>query len=318
MIELVPPIYSELSLDENLLVLVRNGIRVVHLTGVHYPFLSEREVLRIAREYSERGIRIYAGHAPGGNLASLNEAEREKALRRHREALHKLSLMGAEVMVLHGGIVERVEDLHKAKEALLESLRELVELAELEGVRLAIENDAIATTFPRPLLSWRGEVQREIVDEVCSPWLGACLDTGHANVFGNVKKHMEILGRRITAIHMHDNEGRADQHMQPPYGTVDWEGFGEVLRDIGYESPIMIESGPRGDAPIRRMLMECTALLSDLGLISGTPLTLRVSRLVMGWDVDVRVQCPRCGHYILYDGEKCTCACREWPIKGTI
>ena len=59
------------------------------------------------------------------------------------------------------------------------------------------------------------------------------------------REQVETLGEKIFTVHMQDNEGRADQHMQPPYGTVDWEAFGRVLRRIGYEGPILIESGPR-------------------------------------------------------------------------
>ncbi|HID94771.1 MAG TPA: hypothetical protein EYP53_01760 [Candidatus Latescibacteria bacterium] len=49
MIELVPPTYGETSLDENLSILVENGIRIVHIAGDHLPSLGESEISRIAR-----------------------------------------------------------------------------------------------------------------------------------------------------------------------------------------------------------------------------------------------------------------------------
>ena len=154
---------------------------------------------------------------------------------------------------------------------------------------------------------------KEVVEEVGSPWLGACLDTGHANIYGEVGEQVEILGEKIITVHMQDNEDRADQHMQPPYGTVDWEAFGRVLRRVGYEGPILIESGSRGDVPFRRMLEECAALLNDIGLDTGTPFTFKVAGLLTGREIDeLRMYCSRCRHYVISDGKECFCMCRRW------
>jgi len=329
MIEVVPPTYGEMSLEENLQVFSEEGIDMVFIAGDHLPRLGEEEVSEMAERYMKAGIRVRAGHSPGGNLASLEEGERRKAVEENLDVLHKLGLMGAEIMVFHGGKVEEEGKLRAARDALLRSISELLDAAGREGVKLALENDSLSggreparemrpwrrfsgqRSFPGPLLP-RGEDVRDVIEEVDSPFLGACFDTGHGNIYSEVKEQVEALGGRILTFHMQDNEGRADQHMQPPYGTVDWEGFGEALRSIGFDGPMLVESGPRGDVSFGRMVQECKALLNDIGLETGTPFTFKVLRFLAGQDSDARVQCPRCGRFVLYDGRECSCMCRRW------
>ncbi|HIC93669.1 MAG TPA: sugar phosphate isomerase/epimerase [Anaerolineae bacterium] len=329
MIEVVPPTYGEMSLEENLKVFLEEGIDVVFVSGDHLPHLGEGEVLELAERYRRAGIRICAGHSPGGNLASLEEGERRKAVEGNLDVLHKLGLMGAGIMVFHGGEVQEEEQVVAAKDALLRSISELLDAARREGAKLALENDSLGggrkparnmrpwrrfsgqRNFPGPLLP-RGEDVRDVIEELNSPLLGACFDTGHGNIYSEVKEQVEALDGRILTLHMQDNEGRADQHMQPPYGTVDWEGFGEALRKVGFDGPILVESGPRGDVSFGRMVQECKALLNDIGLQTGTPFTFRVFKFLTGQDSDARVQCPRCGRFVLYDGRDCSCMCRRW------
>ena len=334
-IELAPPCYNELTLEECLPIFQENGVKVVHTAAHHISDLPEHRLSEVGRMYREAGVRIYCVHGldPDG-LASLDEGERRKVVEKHKKFLHKLQLIGADVMVIHGGRVEEEGMVPLARSALVESLRELSEEAKDEGVRIALENDGLSggkvlkgaeermkppwrqfaghRRFPGSLLPGTKDV-REVIEEVGSPWLGACLDTGHANIYGEVGEQVEILGEKIITVHMQDNEGRADQHMQPPYGTVDWEAFGRVLRRVGYEEPILIESGPRGDVPFRRMLEECAALLNDIGLDTGTPFTFKVAGFLTGREIDeLRMYCSRCRHYVISDGKECFCMCRRW------
>jgi len=332
MVEVVLPTYGEMSLEENLKIFVEEGISKVFISGDHLPSLEEGEVSRIAEEYRQAGIRICAGHSPGGNLSSLNEEERKETIVKAIDVLHKLGLMGAEIMVFHGGKVEEEGQIDRARDALLRSISELLKVAEREKVKLALENDSLSggrkpaqrgmrpwrrfsgyREFPGPLLP-RGEEVKEVIDEVDSPWLGACFDTGHGNIYSEVREQIEALGNRLLTFHMQDNEGRADQHMQPPYGTVDWEGFGKALRSVGFEGQVLVESGPRGDVSFSRMIQECNALLNDIGLETGTAFTFRVLKFLTGQNMDARIECPRCGRFVLYDGRECSCVCKRWTI----
>lgn len=80
---------------------------------------------------------------------------------------------------------------------------------------------------------------------------GFCFDVGHANLVGrNIRQYLNILGDRLTVLHIHDNNGATDGHMLPytqtyRWGTnfyLDWEGLIEGLRDIGYRGPLNFET----------------------------------------------------------------------------
>ena len=80
---------------------------------------------------------------------------------------------------------------------------------------------------------------------------GFCLDVGHANMMGkNIYQYITTLGKRLTTLHIHDNNGTCDGHMIPytqrtmkGSGTVvDWDGFIKGLKEIGYEGPLSFET----------------------------------------------------------------------------
>ena len=80
---------------------------------------------------------------------------------------------------------------------------------------------------------------------------GFCLDIGHANVLGrNLYNQIMALGKRLTILHIHDNDGNGDLHMMPYTYTkhsgkdliCDWEGFINGLRNSGYEGALSFET----------------------------------------------------------------------------
>ena len=56
------------------------------------------------------------------------------------------------------------------------------------------------------------------------------------------RAEITLLGKRITAFHIHDNDGRNDQHLAPYMGVLDWERFIAAVRDIGYDKTLSFET----------------------------------------------------------------------------
>lgn len=72
---------------------------------------------------------------------------------------------------------------------------------------------------------------------------GFCLDTGHLNLLGKrFSYYLPILGKRITALHIHDNDGLLDRHMAPYTGLINWKEFISTMRDIGYDHDLNFET----------------------------------------------------------------------------
>jgi sugar phosphate isomerase/epimerase len=58
-----------------------------------------------------------------------------------------------------------------------------------------------------------------------------CLDTGHANLHGNLDK-LKGFRDRLTVTHINDNRGDDDSHQPPGWGTVDWETVNRLIDGI--------------------------------------------------------------------------------------
>lgn len=80
---------------------------------------------------------------------------------------------------------------------------------------------------------------------------GFCLDVGHANLmYRDLREYIKALGKRLKALHIHDNNGLTDSHMMPYTQTchggvdfcTDWEGFLAGLRDIHYDGALSFET----------------------------------------------------------------------------
>ena len=78
---------------------------------------------------------------------------------------------------------------------------------------------------------------------------GYCYDVGHATLLGkDHRRNINILGKRLKALHIHDNDGRDDLHMQPYAYTrgrkyvTDWDGFLDGLRDVGFDGVLSFET----------------------------------------------------------------------------
>ncbi len=70
-----------------------------------------------------------------------------------------------------------------------------------------------------------------------------CLDTGHALLTGrDIYTTIMKLGPRIETLHIHDNDGRSDQHVTPYMGTLDWDRFIMGIRDVDYRGGLSFET----------------------------------------------------------------------------
>jgi sugar phosphate isomerase/epimerase len=216
-------------------------------------------------------------------------------LEAHQKLLQKVGMAGVEMVIVHHGVAEdNKENLKTMSSLIVESLAELVVVAEQEGVKLALEN-----MLPKHPGS-DGEELLNMVKQIDSPWLGVCFDSGHAHVAGDMQKHFETLKDSIITFHIQDNDGTRDMHLQPGYGTTNWRDFADVLNTMNFTDPIVIEVAPWGGAGAKWMLKEVNALLQNAQLnLAGPDSTQWFAR------------CPKCGHHVFGTSEDWFCRCMQ-------
>ena len=85
----------------------------------------------------------------------------------------------------------------------LERIQKLADYAATLGVKLALEN----TKIPG--------YQEYVIQNISNKNLGICYDAGHCHAHFGDKFDFSIFKDRIFAVHLHDNDGTADQHLIP-------------------------------------------------------------------------------------------------------
>ena len=54
------------------------------------------------------------------------------------------------------------------------------------------------------------------------------------------------MSEHLITTHVHDNRGRADDHLVPFEGTIDWPAALTAVQKVGYDGPLMLEIAAHG------------------------------------------------------------------------
>lgn len=136
-----------------------------------------------------------------------------------------------------------------ALETNLIMYRRLMPIAKKYGVKICLENiwfynkgriTAIDCSDAKRAAALVDQLNEEAGEDI----FGFCFDLGHATLLNtNVREFILTMGKRITALHLHDNDAISDQHLAPfTQRKTDWDGLVTGLRDIGYRGPVSFES----------------------------------------------------------------------------
>lgn len=167
-------------------------------------------------------------HAP---FFDLNIGARDRSIRvvsfeRLIWALETAALLGSSLVVVHPGYGPWVlnHNIDQWLKRAATMLHKLVEHAAGLNIKIAFEN--IYDSEPDDLL--------KLLHEVNSEHAGICFDVGHYNVFSRVpmQEWFDKLGSRILEVHLHDNDGSADQHLAIGDGKIDYLPLRNWLKSL--------------------------------------------------------------------------------------
>jgi protein FrlC len=173
-------------------------------------------------------------------LCSLNETVRQDSVGYIQDAIDNALRLGAPYVSLCPGMTLFDEDLDKGWVQLRRSFMELLDYTECTDLVLLIEPAHAAEST----LILTVEDGLRMIDEIGSNRLGILLDTGHANVNG--EDLPEVIRRLKDApfhIHIDDNHGDSDAHLIPGEGSIDFEPFVQVLKEMDYQGFVSAELG---------------------------------------------------------------------------
>lgn len=146
--------------------------------------------------------------------------------------------IGAEFVVVHTNEV-LPKDLDKLdlQQRVRDKLAVLLQLSRDIGVQMVIENVGLR---PKQSLLFDREAFLELPQRF--PDAKFLLDVGHAHVNGwDLADTVRALGKRLIGCHVHDNDGKGDQHLYVGAGTIKWEPFFEALMETNPDVRLVLE-----------------------------------------------------------------------------
>ena len=228
--------------SETLLTLEKYGeeCKVWELT-LNGNFKLNKKLTRKLLDYaSAYGFR-YLLHAPFTdlNIASLNPSVRRLTLKALESTLEYAHRLEARTVVIHPGFRGPIDYFYpgEAERQQLNMALRLLGKAENLGVNLSIEN---MTKGSKALLITVEDFEKFFSDPRLEK-LGLAFDTGHAHTVGQLDLFLEKFKHKINHIHLHDNDGSADQHLGLGDGTIDWTSFTDKVKTF-FNGNLIIES----------------------------------------------------------------------------
>lgn len=199
------------------------------------------------------GLAFRDAHAPWGAGKDLNELASEEQLAAVEKIIAILGECGGRTLTFHIGTscIYKTGDWAGREEyyrtIAAKALERLLKSAEKYNVILCVENCFEPSTTAEEAIA--------LVKKFDSPFLGLCLDCGHANLMEpmadrDVTKMVNYIQRAwnmkgpaftpgiaemmlpdIVTVHVHDNNGLDDKHALPDEnGTVPWGRINGVLK----------------------------------------------------------------------------------------
>ena len=226
----------------------------VFATRSHFDYHDARAVAELNEWLADLRLSFHSMHAPivdairGGkwvgsySIASGDESRRKAAVAEIAATLKVAATAPFKYLVVHLGIPneQNAPPNDNQPDAARRSVEEIVELASDVNVRVALE------VMPNALSS-AAALCHLIEEKLDGVDVGVCLDYGHANLMGDLGDAIETVSGHLWTTHVHDNDGRKDDHRVPFAGRIDWDAAIMETQKIGYDGVLMFEVADTGD-----------------------------------------------------------------------
>lgn len=215
-------------------------INYIEVVDDGFHTLDKRRVSILDTIGKSYGLK-YSVHAPFAdiNIASPSKPMLKAMIKRLEKSMAYANALNASIWVFHPGLKTGVSMFYPGMDWLqnLKTTRLLLRKAEDYSVKIAIEN----VPEPYPFLMKSVEDFAKFYEEINDD-IGLVFDVGHANLNGQIERFLTVFKDKIVHVHLHDNDGKEDQHLGIGYGTVNWENVAKLLKKAAYNKALIVES----------------------------------------------------------------------------
>lgn len=222
----------------------------------HLDYRNRAQISELGHWFRDAALKVHSLHSPmynddrwgrSGPQSVLNITEPVKSKRLQvvdeiKRALEVAETIPFRYFIQHLGVSGEDYDDQKLDSAFT-ALEEICLFARQRGVEVLLENTPNALASPERLLYFLSVTHLDLY---------FCFDTGHANMAEGVESAFRTMKSRIRSTHLHDNNGKEDQHLFPLVsqgGTIDWSLTMRLLRQAPDQYPLLLELSETPDVP---------------------------------------------------------------------
>jgi sugar phosphate isomerase/epimerase len=214
----------------------------------HLDYRDRAQIGELGHWFRDSDLKLHSLHAPmytdeiwgrSGPHAVITITEpvktkRLKMVDEIKRALEIAETIPFRYLIQHIGVAGE-EYSERAVDAAFSALEELRLFAGQRGVEMLLENIPNDLSSAERLVRFLEQTHLD---------LHFVFDTGHAHIGEGIEVAFEIMRDRIRSTHLHDNDGKADQHLFPLVadgGSVDWQKTMNLLRTRADQYPLLLE-----------------------------------------------------------------------------
>ena len=227
----------------------KTGARYVEIVDDGLHELNKYRVSML-KDIGESYNLKYSVHAPfaGTNIALHSRPLLNATLKTLKKSIGNAAELNCHLWIFHPGMNTGISAFYPGMDWIrnLQSTRSLLEVARDYGVEISVENglNFFLMHNVEDFKKFYGDIEENI---------GLTLDTGHANINGQLNNFLIEIPDKIVHIHAHDNIGKTDEHLGIGYGNIDWQNVAKLLRKAGFNKVIMVEALEHVEESIQRL-----------------------------------------------------------------
>lgn len=177
-------------------------------------------------------------HGPFMDMAPGSPDRRINALcyERYQHAIRIAAELDIHLLVFHANFIAAIHNIEYRvgwHQRNLDFWSPLAEYAQQFEVTVAVEN----------MWEFDPDIIADLLKQINHPNLRACLDLGHAHLFGEVpfERWLSSLGEWIVHTHMNNNDGKIDIHMGFDHGVLDYQRLLPQVRALPAQPSMVLE-----------------------------------------------------------------------------
>ena len=204
-------------------------------------------VLNLLEVAKRNNVYFNQGHAVGYIPHPDHDTVLKMLIEKNARAIEISGILGIKTLVIHpvafGNYMGKEEYVFEKN---MQYFKGLLPYAEEQGVKLACEN--MWCNDKRKKVTIGGACgnpfeHAKYIDEVNHPLFVACLDVGHSALAGREAQDcIRVLGNRLQALHIHDNDYLDDMHTLPGLSEMNFDEIMKALKDIDYTGDFTLET----------------------------------------------------------------------------